>query len=299
MIRSHFTVISKQEGEHTGMNRTSKLEPPSMGLLHLEKGNQQYQLQRVPPAEVLNPFVKHYWMVSWDLADSDPYPQHVVPNPCVNLVVERNKTFFFGPSDQKFTYAIHGKGSVFGVKFKPGGFYPFLQAPVSTLYGKPLEVSGLLGIGAGTLEDILLGENAMEEKARYVDQVLSARLPAEDNEANLTCAIVQHIEQDRDMLRVDQLSAHWNLHTRKLQRLFNQYVGISPKTVIQLYRLQNAAECIEQGLACDLGKLSQDLGYHDQSHFIKDFKSIIGSTPEEYLMLSASVPSNRGGNHAG
>lgn len=130
----------------------------------------------------------------------------------------------------------------------------------------------------------------MEEKARYMDQMLSARLPAKDIDASLTCAIVQHIEQDRDMLRVDQLSSHWNLHTRKLQRLFNQYVGISPKTVIQLYRLQNAAECIERGLACDLGKLSQDLGYHDQSHFIKDFKSIIGSTPEEYMLLSASVP---------
>ncbi|MBY0203610.1 helix-turn-helix transcriptional regulator [Paenibacillus cucumis (ex Kampfer et al. 2016)] len=272
------------------MNKTDKLESPSMGLLHLEKGNRQYQLLRVPPAEVLNPFVKHYWMVSWDLAGSDPYPQHVVPNPCVNLVVERNKTFFFGPSDQKFTYAIHGKGCVFGVKFKPGGFYPFLQAPVSTLYGKPLEVSGLLGIRDGALEDILLGEGAMEEKARYMDQMLSARLPAKDIDASLTCAIVQHIEQDRDMLRVDQLSSHWNLHTRKLQRLFNQYVGISPKTVIQLYRLQNAAECIERGLACDLGKLSQDLGYHDQSHFIKDFKSIIGSTPEEYMLLSASVP---------
>ncbi|WP_145415554.1 helix-turn-helix transcriptional regulator [Paenibacillus xylanexedens] len=281
------------------MKRTGHPVSPSMGLLHLQEGNQRYELLRVPPAEVLVPFVKHYWMVSWDLADLEPYPQHVVPNPCVNLVVERNKTYFFGPSDQKFTYTVHGKGRVFGVKFKPGGFYPFLQAPVSTLYGKPLEVSGLLGIRARTLEDILLGEDAMEDKVRYMDQVLSARLPSEDIEANLTCAIVQHIEQDRDMLRVDQLSARWNLHTRKLQRLFNQYIGISPKTVIQLYRLQNAAECIENGLTFDLSKLSQDLGYHDQSHFIKDFKSIIGSTPEEYMLLSEHVPLGRDVNHAG
>lgn len=96
------------------------------------------------------------------------------------------------------------------------------------------------------------------------------------------------------MLRVDQISAYWKLHTRKLQRLFHQYVGISPKTVIQLYRLQNAAECIERGLTSDLTELSQDLGYHDQSHFIRDFKSIMGSTPEEYLQLSLSVLSDPG-----
>ncbi|WP_434748410.1 helix-turn-helix domain-containing protein [Paenibacillus amylolyticus] len=138
-------------------------------------------------------------------------------------------------------------------------------------------------------------EHIMKEKVNYMDQVLSAHLPGEDAEANLIHTIVQQIEQERDILRVDELSARWNLHTRKLQRLFKQYVGISPKTVIQLYRLQNAAECMERGLACDLGKLSQDLGYHDQSHFIKDFKSIIGSTPEEYMQLSLSLLTDSGG----
>jgi AraC-like DNA-binding protein len=33
-------------------------------------------------------------------------------------------------------------------------------------------------------------------------------------------------------------------------------------------------------------KLSMDLGYHDQSHFIKDFKSVIGQTPDEYVRQS-------------
>ncbi|WP_413379396.1 helix-turn-helix domain-containing protein [Paenibacillus taichungensis] len=47
--------------------------------------------------------------------------------------------------------------------------------------------------------------------------------------------------------------------------------------------MQNAAELMERGMDCDLVRLSQDLGYHDQSHFIKDFKSIIGSTPEDYV----------------
>lgn len=54
-----------------------------------------------------------------------------------------------------------------------------------------------------------------------------------DDQAILVSQIVLQIEQQRDMLRVDDLSASWNIHTRKLQRLFNQYVGISPKMVIK------------------------------------------------------------------
>jgi len=29
--------------------------------------------------------------------------------------------------------------------------------------------------------------------------------------------------------------------------------------------------------------LSMELGYYDQPHFIKDFKAIVGKTPEEYV----------------
>jgi len=274
------------------MESTTRISRPSMGLLNLDEGNKRYQLTRHAPSEALSPFVKHFWMVSWDLAGLESYPQHVVPNPCVNLVVERGNTFFFGPSGRKFSYHIRGKGQVFGVKFRPGGFYPFVRLPVSSLCEQPLEVSSVLDVSAASLEEQLLTDGSNADKINYMDQLLCAHLPAEDAQARLVHDIVQKIELDREMLRVDDLSSFWNIHTRKLQRLFNLYVGISPKTVIKLYRLQNAADLIDRGLHCDLVKLAQDLGYHDQSHFIKDFKSIIGSTPEEYVNSRKNLPPN-------
>ena len=75
------------------MESSTHISRPSMGLLQLDEGNKRYELTRHAPAEALSPFVKHYWMVSWDLTGLESYPQHVVPNPCVNLVVERGNTF--------------------------------------------------------------------------------------------------------------------------------------------------------------------------------------------------------------
>lgn len=274
------------------MESSTHISIPSMGLLQLNEGNKRYELTRHAPAEALSPFVKHYWMVSWDLTGLESYPQHVVPNPCVNLVVERGNTFFFGPSGRKFSYLIRGKGAVFGVKFRPGGFYPFVRLPISSLCERPLEVSRVLNVSAASLEEQLLTDGSDVDKISYMDQLLCAHLPAEDTQARLVHDIVQQIELNRELLRVDDLSSFWNIHTRKLQRLFNQYVGIGPKTVIKLYRLQNAAELIDRGLHCDLVKLSQELGYHDQPHFIKDFKSIIGSTPEEYIHSRKNLPPN-------
>lgn len=146
------------------MKQVEHGDRPSMGLLNLNEGDHKYQLTRHAPSEALRPFVKHYWIVSWDLTGLEPYPQHVVPNPCVNLVVERNNTFFFGPSGRKFSYLVSGKGRVFGVKFKPGGFYPFLRVSVSSLYGQPMNVSNILDVTADSLEDRLLGAGMMRIK---------------------------------------------------------------------------------------------------------------------------------------
>lgn len=69
----------------------------------------------------------------------------------------------------------------------------------------------------------------------------------------------------------------------KLQRLFNEYVGVSPKWVINRYRLHEAVAILAQDQSIDWAQLAADLGYFDQAHFIRDFKSVTGRTPTEYV----------------
>jgi len=48
-----------------------------------------------------------------------------------------------------------------------------------------------------------------------------------------------------------------------------------------------AAEQLATGAGADWSQMAQELGYFDQAHFIKDFKSIIGVTPAEYAKSAA------------
>lgn len=76
-------------------------------------------------------------------------------------------------------------------------------------------------------------------------------------------------------------------HSSLLQeRIFSQYVGVSPKWVIKRYRLHEAAEQLADDEAIDWPTLALDLGYFDQAHFIKDSKAIVGSAPAEYAKKS-------------
>jgi AraC-like DNA-binding protein len=79
----------------------------------------------------------------------------------------------------------------------------------------------------------------------------------------------------------DVAAAH-GVSVRTLQRLFRAHVGVTPKWVLQRYRLHEAAERIAFGEATDLAALAQDLGYFDQAHFGNDFRRYVGVPPTAY-----------------
>ncbi|WP_246066914.1 helix-turn-helix domain-containing protein [Paenibacillus koleovorans] len=267
---------------------------PSMGVLklHQQVEANRFRLVRYAPSEEIGFFVKHYWIVSWDLtaAGDEPFLQEVVPNPCVNLVVERGKSAIFAPAKQRHAHYIEGKGTVFGVKFKPGGFYPFVKTAISGMAEHPLGLHEVFGAEARETEHAFLTEaNGDERMVELAEAMIRPKLPVPDENVTLINRIVDQVCEDRTLTKVDELCESFDLNKRKLQRLFEQYVGVSPKWMIRLYRIQNAAEAIDLGEEHDWLQLSLKLGYYDQAHFTKDFKLLVGKTPEEYGRKQAAI----------
>ncbi len=93
------------------------------------------------------------------------------------------------------------------------------------------------------------------------------------------------------MARVEHLAREFGIGARRLQRLFGDYVGVSPKWILQRYRLHEAAERIAAGGATDWAAMALDLGYSDQAHLIRDFKKLVGQPPGEYAKNCFAVKS--------
>ncbi|BBH23037.1 AraC family transcriptional regulator [Paenibacillus baekrokdamisoli] len=262
---------------------SSNVHQSSMGVLNLRGAEKKFQLTRHTPSEEVGFFVKHFWVVSWDLTGQEPYSQDVIPNPCVNLIIENNRTGIFGASTDKYSHSLKEKGLVFGAKFKPGGFYPFIKRPVSQLMNNPMNVKDIFDIDASTLEKMILSQEEEGTMVELAERFIQQKLPERDSNIILVNQVIDRIIEDQEITKVDHICQRFKMNKRKLQRLFDQYVGVSPKWVIKLYRLQHAAGQMDTDHNHDWLKLSMDLGYYDQSHFIKDFKTIIGKTPDEYV----------------
>lgn len=122
-----------------------------------------------------------------------------------------------------------------------------------------------------------------ESRIKIIETWLESILPERDPKIPLINVMIDKVKEDRTIQTVDQIAKLFSTNVRSLQRLFREYVGVSPKWVIQRFRIQEVAERIEKEKFIHYAEMALDLGYYDQAHFIKDFKNTIGLSPEEYL----------------
>ncbi len=261
------------------------------GLLNSKESSKRFRLARYLPGKELAPYVEHYWFVRWDLTGQEPYVQENLPYPSVHAVFETRGSLIYGVMTGRFIRRLEGVGAAMGIKFLPGGFYPFVRFPVARITNRTLPLEALFPEGAVDLERRILSSAHDEKAMQAAEAALRRILPQPDENVALVNRIVGAISSDRTVLKVEDLAVRVGMSRRTLQRLFNTYVGASPKWVIARYRLFEAAEMLEQGDGSDLGTMALALGYFDQAHFIKDFRRIVGSPPARYARAGASAGS--------
>ena len=252
------------------------------GILNPNKGKEKFKLDRYVPSEEIAFFVEHFWIVEWDLSGNDPFVSETLPHPCVHVVFEKERSYVIGVTKEKFSRTLVDKGIVFGIKFKPGGFYPFVKKPISSFTNRLIDLTDIFGDCSESIEKTILNLSGHDEMTACAEKFLHEILPERDENIVTINKISERIIADREIIRVDDLVDLFKLNKRQLQRLFNEYVGINPKWMIKRYRLHEAAEQLAGTANIDLTKLAIDLGYYDQAHFIKNFKSIVGKPPEKY-----------------
>ena len=61
------------------------------GILRPDVFARHVELERLPAAPDLAPWVENHWVLRWDLPDGVAYPSQVLPHPTCNLTVERGE----------------------------------------------------------------------------------------------------------------------------------------------------------------------------------------------------------------
>lgn len=248
------------------------------GILHPQTNT--FSLTTHSPCQALTHLIERYWRVQWSMENAQTHQQATAPHPCVNLSIEGPQAMLVGIFDQRFERTLSGQGDVFGVKFKPGAFYLFHPVNASSLVGK-IEPAEHVFADINLLVEQVNHHKQLQDKAIACDVYFSNRVHPTQPEYALVQRALETIITSPTMCTVTQLAQHLHITPRSLQRLFKKWVGVSPKWVICRYRVQGAIDAITD-TPPNWTELAIQMGYYDQSHFINDFKSMVGMTPQQY-----------------
>lgn len=232
----------------------------------------------------LQPFIYCYWQLKTTQPLSEQFNYRVVADGCIDIYFELNnpqenyvmgfcKKFTEFPLDNSFNYV--------GVRFLPTMF--------PQLFGiNAMELSNRyehLHLVVPHLSDFItnsFNENQQQKEIKtlldnyFLDQISKITF---DNDSRLYGAI-EIILKKLGVLDVEK-ELNTGISTRQLRRLFEFYIGDTAKTFSKVVRFQNILKAKPSSQSLRQNKLFFDVGYYDQSHFIKEFKNFYGVTPSK------------------
>lgn len=235
--------------------------------------------------------VRRFWIPVWSLPAGQSTVQRVLQYPVCLVVVSADYSRLVGPTTGLGRTELSGAGWAVGAMLQPATGALLYDGPVGDLTDTFVDLDRLTTLdGAGLAQGVHdamapdpLDENGHRAAVLLVEQALSA-LTDPDEEGRLVNRIVEAVEEDPGVRRVAQLCERFHVTERSLQRLTARRLGLSPKWLIQRRRLHEAAGLLrERASTYDLAAAAADLGYADQAHFTRDFKTVVGLTPGQFL----------------
>lgn len=253
-----------------------------------------YQLNYLEllPSNLLKPFIQCYWMMRLPFSLASRSHQ-VLPDGCMDILfdLESEKVEVIGTMTRSIEIELASGLDLCGIRFKPGGIYPFIQVDASEFTDEAVQAPGRLGQLIYKALDELKARRTNESRVDYLNSLLEKRLANCEKQDLLFLKFLSNISQgDRGISRVDQVLPMVGMSQRTLERYFQRHVGIGPKKFLSVLRLRRVLrELSKVGSLLDWADLALRHGYHDQAHLIHEFKGITGTTPTRFRLKDPTL----------
>ncbi|MCT9072264.1 AraC family transcriptional regulator [Cupriavidus gilardii] len=242
----------------------------------------------IAPCLALAPYVNGYWFVQ-DLEgvyEGQPIVTCPYPGAVLSVNFGRPNAMEGGPTVPKVSLLGFQSASRRWRSWSDTYFVMAMLSPVGLARLFPgigadckdrlIDLAACLGDGqAYTLEADLSAAWSPVRIATQLDAWLLRRLDAIRAPMELPALAAAHtlLRQGRQVQDIARLTA---VDRRQLHRWFERHLGLGPKQLMDLERLQSSIQAVQRGNGDALS------GYSDQAHQIRNWRRRLGRTPGGY-----------------
>jgi AraC-like DNA-binding protein len=195
--------------------------------------------------------------------------------------------YFRGLTKKHILMKQQGAVLTIGVSFFPAGLYPFFRIPISEFRDKTFSLNTIFKNATQEIESKLIDTDT---KSRRIDLLEDFFLDQLDQNALLPLDTYKLLTQfSSSNMSINDFCLRNCVHPRTFERLFNKYIGTTPKLFSRLCRFQIILNNLINSPKKNLTTLAYEFDYFDQPHFIKDFESFSGSSPTNFIKEKQSI----------
>lgn len=255
--------------------------------------------QTFKPHPDLESLVNFYWTLKVP-AEDNSQKQCIIPDGCIEMAfilgddIKRytlEDEFILQPRAMVLRQTIEpfyiqpiGYVDTFAVSFYPYGFANIISEPVQNLVNKETPLHLVFGeVIAKELEQKIIKAKDTKERIECIEKFLFDKLNDKITVNNIVKNTIDTLLSTKGNAKINKILKQNLYKRRQLERKFLEQIGISPKQLAKVIRLQSALKILLNEETESLTNIAYKSEYYDQSHFIKDFKEFTGISPKEFL----------------
>jgi AraC-like DNA-binding protein len=218
------------------------------------------------------------------LIDFDDTPQYIYDNDSLKEIQACHNIWASGVRTEPITIPSGSMARMMVIMCKKGMAYPFFPFPMDEIVDSVLDADLIWGSSFAYLrEKLLAAAPNIDRMFKLTEDFLVKNFLGPTVLNPCVEYAVAEIVRQPDQINLSRLSAKIGYSQKHFIGMFKRQVGVAPKSFLKILRFQKAIGDIERSVRVDWTAISHESGFYDQAHFINDFKTFSGFTPEQYL----------------
>ena len=251
-------------------------------------------------------------LVGFDERTAGPRSRRQLPGTCVVLILELGAPMQVTLAGERQPPHAHRGGYAVGLRdsfaatchaghqrgiqmdLSPTGARRFLGLPLVELGDSVVPLADLVPEVAAALPEQLEELPTWDTRLKLVESLLARRILSSDVDTRRVDWALDRILRTGGQVPIAELARELGHSRKHLSQLFRDQVGVPPKLVAQLVRLERVLAQARADASSSWTELALANGYSDQAHLTREVRRFTGLTPRG-LRASGALAADFGG----